>query len=116
MVASAYGVPKKVHLDLRSIDSAEASLTDAQYVAALTLRKLQALRYVTKPGITTSVSPVITLTTDLDASLRALANGLAKPADQGVANGLRAGAEAIRTAGYALSRLDPGGEGPPYLV
>ncbi|MGH3695549.1 MAG: hypothetical protein ACRDRX_16440 [Pseudonocardiaceae bacterium] len=64
-----FQVPDTYELPLHHVDAAEPFLSNARDVAAITLRKIQALRWVTKPGVETTNDIVVTLAADL---LRAL--------------------------------------------
>ncbi|WP_370324513.1 hypothetical protein [Euzebya sp.] len=65
-----FDVPDEVSLDLRSIDSADAQLVDAQYVMATAMRKLQALHLLTTPGVVTTTDVVLTIVQDLERALQ----------------------------------------------
>lgn len=64
-----FQVPDTYELVLRDVDAAEPFLTSTLDIAAITMRKIQALRWVTKPGVETANDVVVTLAADL---LRAL--------------------------------------------
>jgi hypothetical protein len=64
-----FEVPDRVELDLASIDSAVAQLADPVAIAALAMRKLQALRLLAQPGVRTSTDVVVTIVQDLDRAL-----------------------------------------------
>lgn len=64
-----FGVPDEVVLDLSDIDSAVTQLSDPVAIAALAMRKLQALRLLAQPGVRTSTDVVITIVQDLDRAL-----------------------------------------------
>ena len=66
-------VPDTHTFDLRHVDCADAALRDWSSVAAFALRKLQALRYLTKTGVRTRNSIVVILVADLNISLTDLA-------------------------------------------
>ncbi|MEX1177850.1 MAG: hypothetical protein WEB09_05265 [Nitriliruptor sp.] len=66
---SWFDVPAEVALDLSDIDSAVAQLADPVAVAALAMRKLQALRLLAQPGVRTSTDVVVTIVQDLDRAL-----------------------------------------------
>jgi hypothetical protein len=66
---SWFDVPAEVALDLRGIDSAVAQLADPVAIAALAMRKLQALRLLAQPGVRTSTDVVVTIVQDLDRAL-----------------------------------------------
>lgn len=64
-----FDVPPQVGLDLTGIDSAVAQLADPVAIAALAMRKLQALRLLAQPGVRTSTDVVVTIVQDLDRAL-----------------------------------------------
>jgi hypothetical protein len=64
-----FDVPDSVSLDLSAIDSAVAELGDPQMVAALAMRKLQALHLLSTPGVRTTTDVVVTIVQDLDRAL-----------------------------------------------
>lgn len=64
-----FQIPDTYELPLHDVDAAEPFLRDTRDVAAITMRKIQALRWVTKPGVETANDVVVTLAADL---LRAL--------------------------------------------
>lgn len=64
-----FEVPRSVALDLAEIDSAVAELADPQMVAALAMRKLQALHLVATPGVATATDVVVAIINDLDRAL-----------------------------------------------
>ena len=64
-----FGVPERPSIDLEGIDSAVAELGDPVMIAALAMRKLQALRLLSTPGVRTSTDVVISIVQDLDRAL-----------------------------------------------
>jgi hypothetical protein len=64
-----FGVPDVVALDLSGIDSAVGELGDPLMVAALAMRKLQALHLLSTPGVRTTTDVVVTIVQDLDRAL-----------------------------------------------
>jgi hypothetical protein len=64
-----FQVPDIYELALHDVDAAEPFLQSTLDIAAITMRKIQALRWVTKPGVETANDVVVTLAADL---LRAL--------------------------------------------
>ncbi len=64
-----FGVPARPPIDLEGIDSAVAELGDPVMIAALAMRKLQALRLLSTPGVRTSTDVVISIVQDLDRAL-----------------------------------------------
>ena len=69
MLRQWFDVPPAVKLDLADIDSAVRELGDPQMIAALAMRKLQALRLLATPGVRTTTDVVITIVQDLDRAL-----------------------------------------------
>jgi hypothetical protein len=64
-----FAVPRSVAIDLAEIDSAVAELGDPLMIAALAMRKLQALHLLSTPGVMTTSDVVITIVQDLDRAL-----------------------------------------------
>jgi hypothetical protein len=64
-----FNVPAEITLDLRSVDSAVAELSDPQLVMAMAMRKLQALHLLTTPGVRTTTDVVLTVIQDLERAL-----------------------------------------------
>ncbi|HEY8545354.1 MAG TPA: hypothetical protein VIL36_09920 [Acidimicrobiales bacterium] len=64
-----FGVPDEVTLDLSGVDSAVGELGDPLMVAALAMRKLQALHLLSTPGVRTTTDVVVTIVQDLDRAL-----------------------------------------------
>ena len=64
-----FQVPDTYELVLNHVDAAEPFLRSTVDIAAITMRKIQALRWVAKPGVETTNDIVVTLAADL---LRAL--------------------------------------------
>ena len=64
-----FGVPGIVPIDLQEIDSAVGELGDPVMIAALAMRKLQALHLLSTPGVMTTTDVVITIVQDLDRAL-----------------------------------------------
>ncbi len=64
-----FDVPPRVTLDLVDIDSAVAELGDPVMIAALAMRKLQALNLLATPGVRTTTDVVVTIVSDLDRAL-----------------------------------------------
>lgn len=76
-IKRSYRVPDAFQLNLRTVDDVSmAALSDNKARAALTLRKLQALRLLTTSGTRTTVSVVVTLVSDVTGTLDALIEGL----------------------------------------
>lgn len=64
-----FDVPEHVTLDLREVDSAVTELGDPVMVAAMAMRKLQAIHLLSTPGVKTSTDVVISIVQDLDRVL-----------------------------------------------
>ncbi|MBV8542144.1 MAG: hypothetical protein JO364_01855 [Pseudonocardiales bacterium] len=64
-----FQVPDTYELVLHDVDAAEPFLRSTLDIAAITMRKIQALRWLAKPGVETANDVVVTLAADL---LRAL--------------------------------------------
>lgn len=64
-----FEVPDAVPLDLREVDAAVAELGDPQMVAALAMRKLQALHLLATPGVRTVTDVVVSIINDLERAL-----------------------------------------------
>lgn len=64
-----FDVADHVSLDLTDIDSAVRELGDPTMIAAMAMRKLQALRLIAMPGVRTSTDVVVTMIQDLDRAL-----------------------------------------------
>jgi hypothetical protein len=69
MLRRWFGVPDRVSLDLSDIDSAVRELGDPVMIAALAMRKLQALHLISTPGVQTATDVVVTIVSDLDRAL-----------------------------------------------
>lgn len=78
-----FDVPDSVPLNLAGVDSAVEELSNPVMVAALAMRKLQALHVLSTPGVRTTTDVVVIIVQDLDRALR-----------QAPASRLRAQAEA----------------------
>jgi hypothetical protein len=64
-----FDVPDRVGLSLDDIDAAVSELGDPVMIAALAMRKLQALRLLSQPGVRTSTDVVVAIVQDLDRAL-----------------------------------------------
>ena len=64
-----FDVPSKITLDLREVDSAVAELGDPMLIAAMAMRKLQALHLLATPGVRTTTDVVVTIVQDLQRAL-----------------------------------------------
>ncbi len=66
---SWFDVPAAVTIDLAAVDSAVRELGDPQMIAAVAMRKLQALHLLATPGVRTTTDVVITIAQDLERAL-----------------------------------------------
>lgn len=64
-----FGVPGSVAIDLQEVDSAVAELGDPSMIAALAMRKLQALHLLATPGVRTTTDVVVAIIQDLERAL-----------------------------------------------
>lgn len=64
-----FGVPESVALDLSAVDAAVRELGDPVMVAAMAMRKLQALHLLATPGVRTTTDMVVTIVQDLQRAL-----------------------------------------------
>lgn len=64
-----FDVPDQVTLDLSGIDAAVEELGDPVMIAAMAMRKLQALRLLATPGVRTSTDVVVSIVQDLNRAL-----------------------------------------------
>lgn len=64
-----FGVSDGVVLDVTNVDSAVTEMGDPVMIAAMAMRKLQALRLISTPGVRTSTDVVIAIVNDLDRAL-----------------------------------------------
>jgi hypothetical protein len=64
-----FAVPDEVYLDLSEIDSAVRDMGDPVMIAALAMRKLQALHLIATPGVRTTTDVVVVIVQDLDRAL-----------------------------------------------
>jgi hypothetical protein len=64
-----FAVPDEVTLDLTEIDSAVREMGDPVMIAALAMRKLQALHLIATPGVPTTTDVLVTIVQDLDRAL-----------------------------------------------
>lgn len=73
IVKEEFQVPDTYALALHDIDAATPLLTETRDIAAITMRKIQALRWVATPGVETANDVVVTLAADLHRALDYLA-------------------------------------------
>jgi hypothetical protein len=64
-----FSVPDSVSLNLTDIDAVVTEMSDPVMIAALAMRKLQALRLLATPGVQTSTDVVLAIINDLDRAL-----------------------------------------------
>ncbi len=64
-----FAVPDEVSLPLGDVDAAVMGLSDPTMIAALAMRKLQALRLLAQPGVRTSTDVVVAIVQDLERAL-----------------------------------------------
>jgi hypothetical protein len=64
-----FDVGPSVTLNLEEIDSAVSEMGDPRLIAAMAMRKLQALHLISTPGVRTSTDIVVTIVNDLDRAL-----------------------------------------------
>lgn len=64
-----FGVDDSVRIDLSGVDSAVTEMGDPVMIAAMAMRKLQALRLISTPGVRTSTDMVIAIVNDLDRAM-----------------------------------------------
>tara|TARA_B100001173_G_scaffold83037_1_gene70916 strand:- start:367 stop:879 length:513 start_codon:yes stop_codon:yes gene_type:complete len=64
-----FEIESTITLDLKEIDSAVVELGKPEIIAAMAMRKLQALRLISTPGVLTTTDIVIAIINDLDRAL-----------------------------------------------
>jgi hypothetical protein len=64
-----FAVPDAVEIDLAAVDSAVRELGDPLMIAALAMRKLQALHLLATPGVRTTTDVVVAIIQDLERAL-----------------------------------------------
>ncbi len=64
-----FDVADEVTISLADIDAAVEELSDPVLIAAMAMRKLQALRLLAQPGVRTTTDVVVTIVQDLDRAL-----------------------------------------------
>ena len=64
-----FDIDSTITLDLKEIDSAVIELGKPEIIAAMAMRKLQALRLISTPGVLTTTDIVIAIINDLDRAL-----------------------------------------------
>jgi hypothetical protein len=95
-----FDVPPSVALNLSSVDAVVHEMADPVMIAALAMRKLQALHLLATPGVRTSTDVVVTIVQDLARALVQAPN-------------MRLSVQAARTDwDAALAGLEDGGVDP----
>jgi hypothetical protein len=69
MLKDWFDVPDSVALDLSAVDAVVHEMADPVMIAALAMRKLQALHLLSTPGVRTSTDVVVTIVQDLARAL-----------------------------------------------
>jgi hypothetical protein len=69
MLRRWFDVAPSVTINLSDIDAAVVELGDPEMIAALAMRKLQALRLLATPGVRTTTDVVVAIVNDLDRAL-----------------------------------------------
>jgi hypothetical protein len=69
MLRRWFGVPTVVPLNLSEIDSAVTEMGNPVLIAAMAMRKLQALHLLSTPGVRTTTDVIVTIVQDLDRAL-----------------------------------------------
>ncbi len=69
MLRRWFDVPEEVTLNLREVDAAVSELGDPLLIAAMAMRKLQALHLLATPGVRTTTDVVVTIVQDLQRAL-----------------------------------------------
>ena len=64
-----FDVKPSVNIDLSEIDSAITELGESEMIAAMAMRKLQALHLIATPGVITTTDVVLAIINDLDRAL-----------------------------------------------
>ena len=64
-----FEVPERVEMTLGDVDAAVVELGEPVMVAAMAMRRLQALRLLSTPGVETTTDVVVTLVQDLERTL-----------------------------------------------
>jgi hypothetical protein len=64
-----FEVPDHVTIDLGAVDSAVEELGEPRMIAAMAMRKLQALNLLATPGVRTSTDVVVSIIQDIDRAL-----------------------------------------------
>ncbi len=64
-----FAVPDSVPLNLSDVDAVVTEMSDPVMIAALAMRKLQALRLLATPGVRTSTDVVLAIVNDLERAL-----------------------------------------------
>jgi hypothetical protein len=102
LIKGAFEVGESYLLSLAHVDAIEGELHDTTPLAAFTLRKVQAMRHVARPGIQTSVGTVVSLVSELTAALGGLAE---RCRDRRAADRLIDYRDRLNQAGYSAAVL-----------
>ena len=108
-----FDVPSVVTLDLNAVDSAVLELGDPQMVAALAMRKLQALNLLSRPGVRTTTDVVVAIVNDLERALVQAPNMWLKRRaastdwDRALADMASGESEALEEAPVEADEVDP---------
>ncbi len=68
-LGSWFEVPDSVNLSLDDIDGAVTELGDPVMIAAMAMRKLQALRLLSTPGVRTTTDVIVAIVQDLERAM-----------------------------------------------
>lgn len=68
-LGSWFEVPDRIEITLGDVDAAVVELGEPVMVVAMAMRKLQALRLLSTPGVETTTDVVVTLVQDLERTL-----------------------------------------------
>lgn len=98
VLKEAFEVPDVYLLPLHDVDAARAELRTTPALAAITLRKLQALRLAAGPGEPTTNDIVVGLAADLNRSVEQLADAVPEEAGGHMRELLARVREAARSA------------------
>src|SRR5215468_1136598 len=73
LVRRTFDVPLSYQLSFAHVDAVEDEMYNTLALASLTLRKVQALRHVTRPGVRTAAHIVVSLVSEVGIALTDLA-------------------------------------------
>ena len=115
LLRQAFDLPTEAVFDVSSIDAAKDQMQDVVQVATWSLRKLQALRYISTAGVATSLPAVVGVAQDLLLTVGELVERLPDGA-QHHAEAMSALVDQMAAAAFHLIQLDPGGEEGPVTL